>query len=119
MSDAVLTLEALIGCQDDTKGKKRSVQRGDDTNEGSGETEVCFSLLAAAVHHGSLNYSVLSPCSWGNLGGMGRVGLRAFSHNIFISHDLDLVVCVFLIGCCLFHIYCWLIHTKSLKPVTE
>ena len=40
MSDAVLTLEALMGCQDDTKGKKRTVQSGDNTHEGSGEVEV-------------------------------------------------------------------------------
>lgn len=40
MSDAVLTLEALIGRQDDAKGTKRTVQRGDETHEGSGEIAV-------------------------------------------------------------------------------
>ena len=50
---------------------------------------------------------------------MGRGGLRASGHNVCITRNTDLVVCVFLIGCSLFNMDCWLIHTKSLKPVTE
>lgn len=43
MSDAVLTLEALTGNRDDRKGKKRTAQRGGDTNEGSGEIGLMLS----------------------------------------------------------------------------
>lgn len=56
MSEAVLTLKALTGHWDDTKGKKmRTVQRGERHERRREQETALMLLLAAAVHHESLN----------------------------------------------------------------
>lgn len=96
MSDAVLTLEALTGNRDDTKGKKRTAQRGGDTNEGSGE--IGLMLITGCGHAPRVTeYVCAEPLFLGRPGGVGRGRLRASGHNICINRNTDLVVCVFLI----------------------
>ena len=71
MSDAVLTLEALTSNRDDTKGKKRTVQRGGNTNEGS--REIGLMLITGCGHAPRVTELVCAePLFLGRPGGRGE-----------------------------------------------